>query len=473
LNFQGILGVSESDCFRGEARYQTPINQISMSKRFVILTVCICGIALQAAEWSQFRGPQASGVDAGTALPTKWNIGQKENIAWRAAVPGLAHSSPIARKDRVYLTTVTSGQRAELKVGLYGDIASANDNGEQVWRILAMDARTGKIAWDKIGFQGVPRVKRHTKATHCNSTSATDGKRIVTIFGSEGLFCFDMEGDLLWKKDLGQMNSGYFAHPSAQWGFASSPVIHEGKAVVQCDVQTNSFIAVFDLEDGRELWRTARQDVPTWSTPTVVTTGAKTQILVNGWHHTGGYDFATGKEVWKLDGGGDIPVPTPIIGDGVAYFTSAHGRFRPMMAIRLEASGDITPAQVGTTNQAIAWAHPRQGNYMQTPILVGDYLYGCFDNGIVTCFDAKTGAIQFSERLSATGQGFTASPVSDGRHIYFPSETGNVFVLAAKPKFTVVATNTLDETCMATPAISNGRLYFRAREHLVCVSSAE
>src|SRR5688572_11164248 len=140
-----------------------------------------------------------------------------------------------------------------------------------------------------------------------------------------------------------------------------------------------------------------------------------------------------------MDGGGDIPVPTPVLGDGVAHFTSAHGRYRPMTAIRLTANGDITPGEVGGTNDAIAWSHARQGSYMQTPILIGKYLYGCLDNGVLTCFDAKSGAIQYSERLSSTGQGFTASPVSDGRHLYFPSETGNVFVVPTGPQFSIAA----------------------------------
>jgi len=236
-------------------------------------------------------------------------------------------------------------------------------------------------------------------------------------------------------------------------------------------VQTNAFLAVFNLVDGRELWRTSRKDVPTWSSPTVAKAGDQIQILVNGWHHSGSYDFATGKEVWKLDGGGDIPVPTPITGDGFAYFSSAHGRSRPMRAIQLEATGDITPSDISATNAAIAWVHPRQGNYMQTPILVGDPLYGCYDNGVLSCFDAKTGAIRYGERLGSGAEGFTASPVSDGRHVYFPSEVGNVYVVPATGKFSVVATNVLGETCMATPAISDGALFFRTRERLIAVGA--
>jgi outer membrane protein assembly factor BamB len=421
------------------------------------------------ANWPQFRGPAAGGVDSAAELPVRWDVERGENVTWKTEVPGLAHSSPIVWGDRIYITTVVSRGPAELRVGLYGDIGAAKDNEEQSWRLLAIDGRSGQIVWNKAGHKAIPRVKRHTKATHANSTPATDGKRIVTFFGSEGLFCFDAEGELVWKKDLGPMDSGFFSVPTAQWGFASSPVIHQGKVVVQVDVQTNSFVALFDLADGREIWRTPRRDVPTWSTPALARVDGRTRILLNGWRHTGGYDFETGAEIWRLNGGGDIPVPTPIIGNGLAYFTSAHGRFRPMTAIRLDAKGDITPAEVGGTNAAIAWSHPRQGNYMQTPILVGEHLYGCSDNGVLTCFDSKTGEIRYSERLSAAGQGFTASPVSDGRHLYFASETGNVFVVPAGSKFSVVATNSLGETCMATPAIDRGRLIFRTRSALVSV----
>jgi len=440
-----------------------------------ILLVFLLPVVAHAAEpvspnWPQFRGPQASGF-AETKTPERWNIEAGENIRWQTTIPGLAHASPIIWGDRVYLATAVRPGQADLKVGLYGDIASANDQDSHQWRLIAIDKASGKIIWDKLSYEGIPRVKRHTKASHCNSTPATDGRRIVTFFGSEGLFCFDLEGQLAWKKDLGPMNSGYFKGPSAQWGFAASPVIHAGKVVVLCDVQTNSFLALFALEDGKELWRVPRKDVPTWSTPAVTKVGNETQILINGWHHTGAYDFATGQEIWKLDGGGDIPVPTPLVAHGFAYFTSGHGRYRPMRAIRLEAKGDITPPDPGKTNAAIAWAHARQGTYMQTPIVVGDHIYGCLDNGVLTCFDARTGAVRYNERLGDGSEGFTASPVSDGRHLYFPSELGNVHVVPATVKFSVVATNRLGETCMATPAISEGALFFRTRNKVIAIGS--
>jgi outer membrane protein assembly factor BamB len=422
-----------------------------------------------AANWPQFRGPQAGGVDASAAVPARWDVEKGENIRWRATIPGLAHSSPVIWGDRIYVTSAVRPGKADLKVGLYGDIASANDQEPHQWRLLALDRTTGNVVWDKLGHEAMPRVKRHTKASHCNSTPATDGNYIVALFGSEGLFCFDMDGQLLWKKDLGPLDSGYYQVPSAQWGFASSPVIHEGKVVVLCDVQTNSFLAVFNLTNGNEQWRAPRKDVPTWGTPTVAKLGEQTQILVNGWHHTAAYDFDTGKEIWKLDGGGDIPVPTPVVANGLAYFTSGHGRFRPMQAIRLAARGDITPSEIGATNAGIAWAHARQGTYMQTPIVVGNRVYGCLDNGVLTCFDANTGTIFYNERLGTGNEGFTASPVSDGRHLYFASEGGTVYVVPEDGKFSVIATNNLGETCMASPAISDGTLFFRTRERLVAI----
>jgi outer membrane protein assembly factor BamB len=317
----------------------------------------------------------------------------------------------------------------------------------------------------------VPRAKRHPKASPCNSTPATDGSRIVAIFGSEGLFCFDTAGKLVWQQDLGPMDSGFYVVPSAQFGFGSSPIIAEGKVIVLCDVQTNSFLAAFALADGKEVWRSARQDVPTWGTPTVVETPGRKQIAVNGWHGSGGYDLATGRNLWHLDGGGDVPVPTPVFAHGLIFLTSAHGRYAPMRAVRAEAAGDITPGDPGQTNTAISWAYAKGGNYMQTPIVVGDLLFGCTDAGMVTCFDAVTGAVHYTQHLGTDGQGFTASPVSDGRHVYFTSEQGVVFVVAAANQYSLTGTNELHETCLATPAMADGTLFFRTREKLVAVGA--
>jgi outer membrane protein assembly factor BamB len=432
----------------------------------VFLAVFWAG-CVTAANWPQFRGPDACGVEASARTRIRWNIAKGENIRWHTPIAGLAHSSPIIWGNIVYVTTAVGPGEQDVKVGLYGDIEPADDHDSHQWRLLAVGKDTGKILWDKLGCEGIPRGKRHPKSTHCNSTPATDGKRIVAIFGSEGLFCFNRDGNLLWKKDLGPMKSGYYVVPSAQWGFSSSPVIQDGKVVVLCDVLGDSFIAEFDLADGRQLWRTARHDVPTWGTPTVTKAGDRTEILVNGWHHSGAYDFTDGREIWKLDDGGDIPVPTPIVAGSLAFFTSGHGSQRPMRAVWLDAHGVLTATGADATNTSVAWQKKNKGNYMQTPIVVGDFLYGCLDNGIVTCFEAKSGAIRYNERLGNGSEGFTASPVSDGQSLYFTSEIGNVYVIPANGNFSVTATNTLDETCLSTAAVSDGNLFYRTRHELI------
>jgi outer membrane protein assembly factor BamB len=438
-----------------------------------VAVVCfLCISKAKAANWPQFRGPAAAGVDGSKPLPTTWDLEKGENVRWQTPVPGMSHASPIVWGDAVYVATVSKAGDSELKTGLYGDIEPLNEKENHQWRLIAIEKATGKVSWNTLGCEGVPKVKRHPKASHSNSTPATDGKRIVAIFGSEGLFCFDTKGKLIWKKDLGPMDAGFFAVPSAQWGFASSPVIHEGKVIVLCDVQTNSFLGCFDLADGREIWRTPRKDVPTWGTPAVVEAMGTKQIAVNGWHETGGYDFASGRNLWRLNGGGDIPVPTPLFAHGLIYLTSAHGSYRPLRAVRPDATGDITPPDPGKTNQAIVWAHARQGNYMQTPIVVGDLLFACVDNGLLSCVEAKTGRIHYSKKLSSENEGFTSSPVSDGKQLFFASEQGHVFVVPVSDKFSVVATNDLQEQCMATPAISDGTLYYRTKTKLVAIGSS-
>ena len=428
-----------------------------MKRVFAGVLVAACSLGAWAGaepaakEWGQFRGYRARGLSESGVVPTSWNLEKRINVLWETVIPGLSHAAPIVWGDRIYLLTAVTEGKQELKTGLYGKIGSAKDVGQQQWRLLALEKATGKVLFNKLAHEGVPRVKRHTKATHCNSTPA----------------------NLKWKKDLGPMDSGYFKVKSAQWGFASSPVIHQDKVVVQCDVQENSFLAVYNLVDGEEIWRTPRQDVPTWSTPTIVEHGGETHILVNGWHHTGAYDFATGKEVWKLDGGGDIPVPTPITAHGNAYFTSAHGKVRPMRAVRLAATGDLTRPAIDDTSEDLPWVHRSRGAYLGTPIVVGNYLYSCDGNGVLTCFDAVSGEIRYRERLGAGGGGFTASPVSDGKHLFFPGETGKVFVVRANGKFAVVDANELGESCLATPALSEGMLLFRTRRKLVAIGSAK
>ena len=376
----------------------------------------------ESTNWPQFRGAGASGVAEGHVLPTTWNAEKSEGVLWKSPVVGLGHSCPVIWQDQLFLTTAVTGKKeAELRVGLYGDIGAVDDSTEHVWRVISFDKKTGATNWDRVVHTGVPAIQRHTKATQANSTPATDGEHLVVMLGSEGLHCFDMAGKLLWKTDLGLLDSGYFRAPDAQWGFGSSPVIADGKIIIQADVQKNSFIAVFDVKDGKEIWRTPRGDVPTWSSPTVhAGTG---QVIVNGFRHIGGYDLATGAEIWKLGAGGDIPIPTPILGEGLVYFSSSHGGPNPILAVRLSARGEIKLGREETSNEHVAWSYAKGGSYMPTPILYGGALYVSRDNGILSSYDAKTGERRYQERLGA-GLALTASGVAGDGKLYFTSEMG-------------------------------------------------
>ena len=295
-------------------------------------------------DWPQFRGIEASGIADGAETPVAWTVADGKGIAWKTAIPGLGLSSPVVWDKLVCVTTAISGKAdAGIRPGLYGDIAPVEDDTAHEWRVICLDRATGKTAWQQTAHRGVPKIKRHTKATHANSTLATDGERLVAFFGSEGLYAYDMKGKLLWKKDLGVLDAGFFKAPEAQWETGSSPILRDGVVVVQADVQKGSFLAAFDAKTGAEKWRTARADVPTWGTPAVHVVDGRAQVVVNGWKHIGGYDLQTGREVWRMAGGGDIPVPTPVVHDGLVYITNAHGPAAPVYAIRADGEGRHHP----------------------------------------------------------------------------------------------------------------------------------
>src|SRR6185295_15141915 len=217
------------------------------------------------------------------------------------------HSSPVIWGDKIFVTSAVPAKgESALKVGLYGNIEPVEGEGPQSFNVYCVDRKSGKVLWQQTAFSGQPKIKRHPKSTHANPSPATDGKYVIVSFGSEGLFAYDLNGKQVWKKDFGVLDSGYYVVPKAQWGFASSPVIYDGKVIIQADVQKNSFLAALDAATGKELWRTARSDVPTWGTPAVVpyTAGGAPglQVVVNGWKQIGGYDLATGKELWKING---------------------------------------------------------------------------------------------------------------------------------------------------------------------------
>lgn len=424
-------------------------------------------------DWPSFRGHRAAGVAEGFPTPVEWNVPEGKNLLWKTDIPGLGHSSPIVWGDRVYVTTAiaVSGAEQSLRVGLYGDISTVPNDEELKWDLIALDKKTGKVLWQKTLHQGKPATKRHTKATHANSTAATDGQRIAVMLGSEGLHVLDLDGKLLWKKDFGKLDAAFYMVPDSQWGFSSSPLLEGGKLILQADVLEGSFLAAFDAQTGAELWKTARTDVPTWSTPTIVEHEGGNQVVVNGYRHVGGYDLATGKSLWWTEGGGDIPVPTPIFGHGLMFFASAHGPASPILAIKPTSRGNIQLPEGQTQSENVAWSYRKGGSYMQTPLLYGDLLYVCRDAGLLTAYNATTGEQVYQQRLASGQTGFTASAVAADGKLYFTAETGEVFVVKAGSAYELLAKNELGDEALATPAISEGRLYFRTQGSVLAVGA--
>jgi outer membrane protein assembly factor BamB len=446
-----------------------------------LLAITCVGLVLRGdntprpgVDWPQFRGIRAAGVAEGFTLPTTWSVANGKGIAWTMAIPGLGHSSPVVWGDSIFLTTAISGQKeAGLKVGYYGDITPVQDDTTHEWRVYSLDKKTGAIRWQQTAYSGVPKIKRHMKATHANSTVATDGQRVIAFFGSEGLYAYDLTGKLLWKKDLGVLDAGFYMVPDAQWETGSSPILYDNVAIVQADVQKGSFIAAFDAKDGHEIWRVTRDDVPTWSTPTIHEVAGRAQLIVNGLRHIGGYDFKTGKEIWKLKGLGDIPIPTPVVHDGLIYVTNAHGMGAPVFAIKETATGDISLAKDTTSNESIAWSYSRGGGYMSTPIVYQGLLYIVNYNGVIMVYDARTGEKKYQDRLASGTTAFTSSPVAADGKIYIASEDGHMLVLKAGPTYQVLADNDMTESTLATPALSEGLLLIRTQNHLVAIRGAD
>jgi outer membrane protein assembly factor BamB len=420
--------------------------------------------------WPSFRGLNGTGISGDQDLPLNWDVKTGTNIKWQAKIPGLGHSSPVVWQNRVFITTaVGEDEEPYLKVGLYGESPDNPEDYPHSYIVYCFDRDSGKKMWEKTSFKGKPKVKRHVKSSHANCTIATDGKHVVAFFGSQGLYCYTIDGELLWKKDLGYLDAGAFDLPEIQWGFGNSPLIYQDKLLILADVNNQSFVAQFDVATGKEIWRTLRDENPTWGTPAVFKSKDGLQIIVNGYKHIGSYDFATGKPIWWLRGGGDVPVPTPVVSDGLVYITNAHGRLRPIYAISLDAKGDVSLKKDEKSNQYIKWYKPRKGAYLNTPLVYGDYLYVGRGNGVLTCYHKKTGEKVYKERIAGQRNSYSSSAVAADGRLYFSDEQGNIHIIKAGPKYKHLSTNKLGESCLATPAISGKMIFIRTYRHLFAI----
>jgi outer membrane protein assembly factor BamB len=432
----------------------------------VIALVALFAVSVRAqtGNWPAFRGDNAAGVAATGHPPSVWDVGSSRNIRWKLALPGLGHSSPIVWGDRVYVTAAVPLEKTsdELKIGDSDEagIDPAKDLVRHSWRLYAIDRATGKVVWERTAHEGVPRIKRHAKSSHASATPATNGKVVVALFGSEGLFCFDANGTILWKQDLGVMDLGLVDDPTYQWGPASSPIIVDNLAIVQNDRHKDSYLIAFDLATGKEAWRSPRAEWPAWSTPVVMRAAAGTELVTNSPHYIRGHDPRTGKELWRVqDPGGEVKVVTPVAAEGMVIVTGGYpSGARPIYAIR--PGGEI------------AWKADNGSPYTPTPLVYDGLLYVLRDNGVVTVYEVKTGARIYQQRLAVGAGGFSASPVAADGRVYFTSEDGDVFVVRAGRTFELLARNTMGQVCMASPAISGDLLIVRTRSMLYGIGTS-
>lgn len=420
--------------------------------------------------WPSFRGPQASGVAEQQNLPDTWNAKTGENILWRTAIPGLAHSSPAVWGSRVFVTSaVSSDPKATFRPGLYGDGDASKDRSVHRFMLYALDKTTGKILWERVAHQGVPVDLRHIKSTYANSTPATDGRIVVAWFGSEGVHAYDVTGRFLWKVNMGRLDLGAYDIPTYEWGPASSPIIWNGLVILQCDTQTDSFLLALDGATGKTVWKTEREELPSWGTPTVVTTPTGPELVTNASNFIRGYDPRTGKELWRLGRSSKITAPTPVFSDGVFVIASGRGPERPIFVVKASSRGDLTLPEGKSNSDAIIWSRTGRGSYMPTPLVYNGIVYVLANNGLFDAYKLKTGDEIYRQRLSLVGSGFSASPVAADGKIYLSNEDGEILVISAGEKFSHIATNSMGEMLMATPALSDGVMYVRSSASLFAI----
>jgi outer membrane protein assembly factor BamB len=436
-----------------------------------LLTFALLLLQVRATPvWPSFRGNHAAGVADDQSLPERWDGVKGVNVRWKTAIPGLGHSSPAIWNDTVFVTTaVSSRDNATFKRGLFGDGDASDDRSAHQWRVYSLDRVSGKIQWERVAYEGPPVEKRHVKSTYANATPATDGRYVVAFFGSQGLYAYDMKGALQWKVDFGHLDTGAYDIPDYEWGTASSPIIYKDLVIVQCDQQKGSFLMAVDIRTGRTVWKTVRDELPSWATPTIYNGKGRVELITNSPNFIRGYDPDTGKELWRLDGSSKITAPTPVFTDGLIIVASGRAPEAPIFAIRAGATGDITLRAGQSESASIAWARQRAGSYMPTPLIYRGYLYVLRNEGILTCYRLATGEMIYIQRIPHEGSGFSSSPVASDGRIYLSSEDGEIVAVAAGPRFEVLERNLMGQPLMATPAIAGGLMIIRGEREVSAI----
>ena len=421
---------------------------------------------VHAGNWPQWRGPDGSGISNEKNLPSEWS--PTKNIKWKTPIEGRSHSSPIVWGNKVFLTTAVEGPvvpgAKAVKHTLEGDKEfvhpdSVGADRKHTFKVICLDRDTGKIVWQTTAWEGTPYDNRHRKSSYAASTPATDGKLVYAFFGSEGLYAYDFKGKLAWKAELGkQANLGM--------GTGTSPILFDDLIIMQCDEDNGeaSFIVAVDKKTGKEVWKTPRKIQVSWSTPLLVRTSTRAELIASGTEAVIAYDPATGKEFWRHKGVESNAIPSPVANNEMVFLVAGFPA-KIAMAIRLGQRGDLTD----TPN--VPWKYAKGTAYVPSPILYGDYLYLTTDRGILTCLDAKTGEVKYEGGRIPIPATFTASPVAFEGKILMTSEDGDTFMVKAGPKHEILGTNSVGEPVYASPAIADGRIFIRGEKNLYCIGT--
>lgn len=440
-----------------------------MLKRCLLITGCLLSLlsSIPAQDrWPQFRGAQSMAVTEDPNLPDKWSA--TENVAWKIDVPGVGWSSPIIWGDKIFVTSVVkAGSNETPKKGLYfGGERYEVSKEEHRWMLYCIDWKTGKTLWEREAFRGAPQTPHHLKNTYASETPVTDGERVYAYFGNLGLFCYDLNGKQIWK----QMNEP--RRTRFGWGTAASPVLYKDRLYVVNDNDEQSYLMALDKKTGQQAWRVEREVGTNWATPYIWENDKRTELIVPATKVVRSYSL-DGKTLWEFKGMSSISIPMPFSKFGLLYVTSGYvgDQNRPVYAVKAGASGDISLKEGERSNEFIAWYLPQGGPYNPSPIIYGDYYYTLYDRGFFTAHEARTGKeIYGKQRIEANISGFTSSPWAYNGKLFCLSEDGDTFVIQAGTEYKLLGKNSLDELCMASPAIARGSLIIRTASKLYRIS---
>jgi len=407
-------------------------------------------------QWPQWRGPRADGIATHADPPLHWD--PSTNIRWKVAIAGESSATPIVWGERVIVISAEPTDRvAETPTAADPEARTEPPNRFYRFVVHCLSRSSGETLWQRVAREAVPHEGHHKTNTYASGSPCTDGERIYVSFGSQGIYCYDFDGNLLWNRDLGDLRT------RRGWGEAITPAVFAGTLIVNWDQEQDSFITALDATTGQERWRVPRDEPTTWNTPLVVTVGQTTQVVVNGQNRVRSYDLQTGDLIWQCGGQTVNPIPSPVASNGLVYCFSGY-QGAAGFAIPLDARGDLSETD------RVRWSVHSGTPYVPSPLVYqGQVYFTRANSGILTSVDANDGRVIFGPERIAGIDNLYSSPVAAQGRIYVVSREGTTAVLEAGTELKILATNTLDEPIDASPVLVGKQLFLRGAQHLYCI----